>query len=237
MFQIFWTIAFAYEVIWLSFIFMALIWTCLLGIVYRQHFIVIKQHQFDTLLRKKEFWMLRFPFEIHCGWITAASFLNLNVLFVSYDAAVYVQLAVGIVSLAVLHAISVWVLLGIRSKPKYTIAAVLAWASFWIYMELQDPKDSIVERFGDKDGIIVPGVSLAAFIVACTIIVQIMFRMFFDLLGIGMVYSDVVQDSEELISDSETENYDPPHYSGKFVQHGPGVNSSVSTDAMDASNI
>jgi hypothetical protein len=171
-FQALWTVAFAYEVIWLSVIFMLLIWASLLAIAYTQYSIQTVAKD-DYSERLYEFWLFRFPFAIHCGWVTAASALNLNVMVVDRNAPADVQLAVGIVSLAVLHAISVWTTWSL-SKPNYTIAAVLAWANFWIYKELQSPKDSIVERFGNGD--LVSGVSLAARAVAIVILVQILVR-------------------------------------------------------------
>jgi hypothetical protein len=169
--QVCWTLAFAYEIIWLSLVFMLLIWASLLGLLYSQYYVKSE----GTLL---EFWLLRFPFAIHCGWLTAASALNVNVLVVKQDASAAIQLAVGIVSLAVLHAISVWVLFGIR-RANYTIAGVLSWANGWIYAELQSPKDSIVERFSEDA---VSGVSYAAVAVAFIIVAQITIRVVNDLI-------------------------------------------------------
>lgn len=69
-----WTVAFAQEVIWLSFVFMISIWLSLAAILYRTYYIE------KSYL---EYWFLVAPFQIHIGWITAASFVNLNV--VAYD--------------------------------------------------------------------------------------------------------------------------------------------------------
>ena len=33
-----------------------------------------------------QYWLFKFPFELHCGWIIAASFVNFSVLFVAYGA-------------------------------------------------------------------------------------------------------------------------------------------------------
>jgi hypothetical protein len=133
--QIGWTFAFAYEVIPLSLAFMLLILLSLYGILYSQYYATSD----GSLL---EFWVLRFPFAVHAGWITAASALNINVQVVSMEQPGYVQLAVAIVSLAVLHAVSVWVLFFI-SRPNWTIACVLTWAFGWIYNELNINSDRI----------------------------------------------------------------------------------------------
>jgi hypothetical protein len=87
---------------------------------------------------------------------STASALNANVLFVDMAAPADVQLAVGILSLAILHAISVWVVFAIQ-KPNYTLAVVLSWANAWIYSELKTPKDSIVERFAAESKNIIFG--------------------------------------------------------------------------------
>ena len=74
--QIGWTFAFAYEVIPLSLAFILMIWICLIGLLYMQY----HTESDGNLL---EFWVLRFPFSVHAGWITAASALNANVQVVS----------------------------------------------------------------------------------------------------------------------------------------------------------
>lgn len=101
--------------------------------------------------------------------------MNLNVIVVASNAAPYVELGIGIVSLAYLHAVSVWVLFGIKRNPNYTIAGVLAWAIGYVYAELKIPYESIVARFDETT---INGVGLAAVIVSGIITVQILFRFF-----------------------------------------------------------
>ena len=85
-----------------------------------------------------------------------------------------VQLAVSIVSLAVLHAISVWVLFNIP-RPNWTIAGVLSWAFGWICVELQDPNELIISTFVPD---IITGVAYAAFAVGAVIIPsQVLIRL------------------------------------------------------------
>lgn len=165
--QIGWTFSFAYEVIPLSLVFMILIWISLMGLLYSQYYA-----ESDNTL--KEFWLLRFPFAIHGGWITAASALNVNVQVVSMDQPASIQLAVAIVSLAVLHAISVWVIFNIP-RPNWTIACVLAWAFGWIYYELQDPNNLIKDTFSTD---IIDGVAFASIAVGAGVIpLQIIIRL------------------------------------------------------------
>ena len=164
--QIGWTFAFAYEVIPLSLAFMLAILGSLYAILYSQYYA-----KSDGSL--SEFWALRFPFAVHAGWITAASALNVNVQVVSMDQPAYVQLAVAIVALAVLHAISVWVLFFIQ-RPNWTIACVLAWAFGWIYDELNKNSDRIAGTFS-ADTIL--GVKYAAISVVVIICSQMVLRL------------------------------------------------------------
>lgn len=165
--QIGWTFSFAYEFIPLSLAFMLALYVSLMALLYSQY-----HTESDKSLR--EFWLLRFPFAIHGGWITAASALNVNVQMVASKAPADIQLAVSIVSLAVLHAISVWVLFHIQ-RPNWTIACVLAWAFGYIYHELASPNDLIIETFSLET---INGVRYAAFAVGVIIIpLQIIFRL------------------------------------------------------------
>jgi len=164
--QIGWTIAFAYEVIALSLVFMLLLWSSLIALLYTQYYATSD----GTLW---EFWLLRFPFSVHAGWITAASALNVNVQVVSVNAPADIQLAVGIVSLAVLHAISVWVLFYIP-RPNWTMACVLSWAFGWIYAELGNPNELITSTFAVGT---TGGVRYAAIAVSFIILFQVVVRL------------------------------------------------------------
>jgi len=165
--QVGWTFAFSYEQIPLSMAFMIAILGGLYGLLYSQYYT-----ESDGSLW--EFWLLRFPFCIHAGWITAATALNVSVVVVWKAALAATQLAFGIVSLAVLHAISVWVLFNLKKGPNYTMACVISWANGWIYSELQNPKELIVQTFSQD---IISGVAYAAISVAFIIVTQIVIRV------------------------------------------------------------
>lgn len=204
-FQAGWTFAFCFEIIWLSVIFILLIWISLVALLYSQYYVAVKDDESNRTLC--EFWFLRFPFAIHCGWLTAASALNINVFVVDLNAAADIQLAVGIISLAVLHAISVWVIFGVR-KANYTIAGVLSWANYWIYEELQDPKDSIIDLFAAET---ISGVSYAGLAVSIIILVQIVTRIAWDVYQNFCRGDDSTEDEKEsLVSTSNKEGASIP---------------------------
>mmetsp|Transcript_2395 Transcript_2395/g.3161 ORF Transcript_2395/g.3161 Transcript_2395/m.3161 type:complete len:305 (-) Transcript_2395:83-997(-) len=164
--QVGWTFSFSFEAIPLSLVFMLLILASLYTLLYTQYYTESDGSLF-------EFWILRFPFAVHAGWITAASALNVNVVAVWKNESAAVQLAVGIVCLAVLHAVSVWVLFNIE-KPNYTIACVLSWANGWIYAELQTPANLIQQTFSEDT---IKGVAYAALAVCFIILAQLVVRV------------------------------------------------------------
>merc|ERR1712157_249501 len=160
-----WTFSFGFDVVPLSIVFMVLIWLSLMGLLYSQYY-ARSENTYE------EFWLLRFPFAIHGGWITCAMAVNANVVAVKYSATAATQLAIAIISLAVLHAISVWVLFGIK-KPNYTIACVITWANYFIASELQQPKEKVVSFFND---LVISGVGYAAMSVTLIVLSQILIR-------------------------------------------------------------
>lgn len=166
--QIVWTLAFAFEVMWLSLMFMYALWVSLAVILYRQYYI----ESDGSIL---EFWIIRFPFAVHSGWVTAATLLNTNVVVVAYGNSVPVELAVGIVSLAILYAATVF-LLTVPRRPNYTICCVLSWATGAIAVELANTPESITERFS-YDSIM--GVRYAAAAVSVIIILQVTARVIY----------------------------------------------------------
>ncbi|KAL3811464.1 hypothetical protein ACHAXA_004761 [Cyclostephanos tholiformis] len=210
--QIGWTFAFAYEVIPLSLAFMLLILLSLYGILYSQY-----NAKSDGSL--SEFWILRFPFAVHAGWITAASALNVNVQVVAMEQPAYVQLAVAIVSLAALHAVSVWVLFVI-SRPNWTIACVLTWAFGWIYHELNINSDRIVDTFS-ADTIV--GVKYAALAVAIIIPSQIVVRLALLIRPYYNPYIQTTRDNFEVLSSMHRSILDATNTLVRAIEEHPFV--------------
>lgn len=94
------------------------------------------------------FWM-EFPFAIHCGWILAATVVNINVVLVSRGDAVSPAIlfysAVG--GLVVLVGLALWLAC---ARNFVTVPLVVTWALFGVYSELATPKDSIVATFSES---------------------------------------------------------------------------------------
>ena len=175
--QVSWTIAFAFEINELALFFILCIWLSLMALVIAQYYVEIDPETSKCFSSKglSDFWLLKFPFSIHGGWLTAASALNVCVITVDYKASAATQLAVANICLAVLHAFSVWHLFGYK-RPNYTIPGVLIWANGWIYGELQEPKQLIHDTF---DQSVIDGVAYSALSVAIIIAIQIVVRVGF----------------------------------------------------------
>jgi benzodiazapine receptor len=133
-----WTIAFGYEVIWLSVICMFLILASLYGIV-------VQQTKYDVGIQ--DFWLFKFPFQIHCAWIFAAFVLNVNLTFVAWGAGSNLQYWNAIISLIILSCLTIYIL--IKLERFYTIPIVFVWTTFGIAKELNNPNELIINTFSD----------------------------------------------------------------------------------------
>jgi hypothetical protein len=90
-----------------------------------------------------QYWLLKFPFEIHASWIMAATLVNINVLLVAEATSPKLQTIVGWTSLGIV------VIVGIcyTVNRTWVVPLVLVWASAAIAYELSNPKDLITATF------------------------------------------------------------------------------------------
>lgn len=137
--QCLWTIVFSIEQIPLSLVAMLSILISLVMIVERQ-----SSYANTTIV---EFWLLKFPLDIHCGWIWAASLVNFNVVLVAANTSSQVQTTFAWISL--LGAVPAIAIYYTWFKQVWTIPIVLAWASYAISNELSNPRDSITAKFAE----------------------------------------------------------------------------------------
>lgn len=118
--QIAWTICFSFELIVLSLV-------AMLAILFFLVKIVGSQYKLDGDVSIQDFFLLKLPFEIHCGWITAASIVNISLVLVKWNASATIQFIFAILSLIVVLLVNVFCLH--LSRPIFVIPLVLAWAS------------------------------------------------------------------------------------------------------------
>lgn len=99
-----------------------------LSILFFLILIVVAQYYVQTTVSHLEFWLLKFPFAVHAGWILAASFVNLNVLIVDLELGVDAQYYAALSSLIAVLLIASLVL-ACPTRPELVIPLVLAWAT------------------------------------------------------------------------------------------------------------
>lgn len=169
--QVAWTLAFSYEIIWLSFIFMITILYFLITIIINQYKLLQQEILEDDDSNIKDFWLLKFPFSIHCGWILAASCVNFNVVLVKYNASATIQFYVALASLTFVLGVALLNIL--LASPQYVIPLVSAWATFGIYSELKNPNEMITKTFPEST---ITAVQYGAIGVAILILVVALIR-------------------------------------------------------------
>lgn len=125
--QVAWSVSFALDQIAMSMMWMASILYFLFCIYQQQNNVLLESDSEDF---STNFWLLRFPFTLHLGWIVAATLVNFNLLLVAYGFAATVQFAVGILTLAIALLVGSGVLYMQKGKatPDVTIPLVLVWA-------------------------------------------------------------------------------------------------------------
>ncbi|GKY97283.1 hypothetical protein MPSEU_000686700 [Mayamaea pseudoterrestris] len=163
--QVCWTLSFTWEIIWPSLIFMLLLCVTLI-------WTVLSLNAVHKCIKSWFIW--QFPFSLHCGWILAATALNVNVTLVAYGASAISQMAIAGLCLVALLAVAVGFLS--RNPVDLTPPCVIVWALGWIYKELNDPFDSISQSFTQKQ---INGFQIGAIvgvaIISALVLVKIMF--------------------------------------------------------------
>lgn len=146
--QIAWTLFFSFEYIEASAAAMLSILAFLVTTVISQYNVSSSADSSSNsvAVKQRDFWLLKFPFAIHCGWIVAASFVNINVVLVKYELSSTIQVFAAIGSLVGVL-IAAGIALKVPNRPEYVIPLVLVWATAGIAVELGNPKELIVETF------------------------------------------------------------------------------------------
>merc|ERR1712224_99712 len=196
--QIAWTLAFSYEVIWLSFICMITILYFLITIVLNQYKLSEQEISESDASNIKDFWLLKFPFLIHCGWILAASCVNFSVLLVKYNAPATVQFYTALASLTFILGVSLLNIL--LPSPQYVIPLVSAWASFGIYSELQNPFDLITKTFPEST---ITAVQYSALGVAILILLAVLIRSIITFIRARFVFQNTEENAYAYIRQDE----------------------------------
>lgn len=192
-----WTILFGYELMILAFVAIFVLCLTLLFILKRQWNVVIEEtkkansisnrlnvddnntedgegveEDFTAQPPSVSYWLLRFPFGIHAGWISLATPLMLSVLLVSLNVESTVELWVAVISLPLLFGACMGLLLREEAgAPSYIFPMTVAYGCAGICWELYAPSQAILERHDESN--IKLMMNLAGFCAICLMVVVI----------------------------------------------------------------
>lgn len=162
-FQILWTYLFVKEKMWFAF-------GCILAILFSLILLMDSQHSSTSDKTHREFWLLRFPFAIHLGWIFSATVVNLNVLFVANKSGPNTQVVIAGMSLLILITVAATAL-HFPKKPFWVVATVQAWTTIAIWIELENPEQLIQAWFTSQIiGRVRLGSAISCIIIICLIL-------------------------------------------------------------------
>lgn len=91
--------------------------------------IVFNEYEVQRTCPILDFWLLKFPFSMHCGWMTIATIASFNALLgypIGVSRTVLLYMAFG--SLILIPIVAVIALIN-PSPPEYTIPLVFVWAT------------------------------------------------------------------------------------------------------------
>mmetsp|Transcript_16436 Transcript_16436/g.29865 ORF Transcript_16436/g.29865 Transcript_16436/m.29865 type:complete len:352 (+) Transcript_16436:149-1204(+) len=186
-----WTITFGYGIMTAAVIAMFALLVALLAILKRQWTVVAEEKKKTlTSIRLGEttaeeivedltagpprlsYWLLRFPFAVHAGWIAPATPLMLSVILVYQGVDPTYELWVAVISLPLLFGGCMGLLMREESgAPVYVFPGVVAYACIGICWELQAPAYAILSRHDEATVNLMK--NLSGFCGACIPIVMV----------------------------------------------------------------
>jgi len=186
-----WTITFGYQIMEAAFVSMVVLFLTLLYLLNRQWKVVAEEEKKTrTAIRLGEtteeeavedltarpprlsYWLLRFPFAIHSGWIAVATPLMFSVLLVYLNVDPTYELWAATISLPLLFGGCMGLLLKEESgAPSYAFPAVVAYACLGICWELQAPSYGILARHDEATINLMK--NLSGFCAVCLLVVMI----------------------------------------------------------------
>lgn len=166
--QIAWTFFFTFRLFILAFLAMIVLLFSLVSLLLSQFLAEHRERH-----SRREFWLLRFPFSLHCGWVFVTTAVSLNV-DINHGAGE--EVAAAIVSLALLLLVAFF-FLAVHPSADFVIPSVIIWAFIAIGCELHDPKQRIRDQF---DGAVIQGVRAASYwfalIISCLLVPRVIVK-------------------------------------------------------------
>ena len=142
--QIVWTICFAFELFILSFVAVILTTLCLASLLTAQSFSTPRGRNKNRM----EFWLFRFPFRLHFGWIVVMAAVHLALLVRFESDYTPAHLTGDMMALGLLLPVACYYLIQQTDKNDFVVPAVILWAYVGIAWRLNAPPDELVELYG-----------------------------------------------------------------------------------------
>lgn len=185
-----WAITFGYQMMIAAFVAMVALCVALLAILKRQwDLITNEEKKTNTAISMGEtieeelmedntarpprvsYWLLRFPFALHAGWIASATPVMLSVVLVWREVDPKYELWVAVVSIPLLFGACMGLLLREDSgAPAYVFPGTVAYACTGICWELQAPSNTILARHDEASVNLMK--NLSGFCGACLVVVM-----------------------------------------------------------------
>lgn len=118
-----WTLFFAFKFFLMSFIAVVAALLCLASLLASQQYSQVRGRK--SLI---EYWLFKFPFYLHCGWLISCSVVQGAMLIRSYTSDVGIQFAADIVALGLMLPAATFFLTGQPSGPDFVIPVVIIWS-------------------------------------------------------------------------------------------------------------
>lgn len=98
-----------------------------------------------------DYYSCRFPFSLKFGFIVFLTAVCFMEALVAHDEGVSVHLTSSIIILVLLVTTSLFFLVGFGDdKPDYVVSLVIVWSLMGVYVELQNPRESIDDFFSSE---------------------------------------------------------------------------------------
>ena len=140
--QIGWTLFYAFQLFVFSFVAVVAALLSLACLLMNQQLCQVRGRK--SLM---EYWMFRFPFYLHAGFLILCSVVQFSLLFRELTSNPGVQLAADIVSLGVMLPAATFFLTGQPSGPDFIVPLVIVWSYIGIAIPLHNPDPELVEIF------------------------------------------------------------------------------------------
>jgi hypothetical protein len=147
-----WTLFFAFEWFICSFICAVIALLSLASLLASQHYYCVMNgrsaNHSNTRSRRLEYWLFRFPFYLHCGWLIMCTIVQFSIIFRYYTSNIGVQLSADIFSLGIMLPAATFFLTGQPSGPDFVIPIVVIWSYVSIAIELGRPSEILIDLYG-----------------------------------------------------------------------------------------